>query len=344
MSEIRSRVLELKSKLGVAIAAHYYQRDEIVEIADFMGDSLELSRRAASDPKEFLIFCGVGFMAQSVKIIAPFKRVLMPKIACCSMAKMIDGEMFDRAIGSLMAQGVAKDDILPIAYINSNADVKARVGKMGGSICTSANAERILRWALEQGGAASEKRIFFAPDRCLGLNLAAKMGLSAAVLRSGLDLGDLANARMICFDGFCSVHQLFTPRDVDFYREKYAGILIAAHPECDPAVVAKADFVGSTSQIIKFARELPSKQKIAVGTEFNLVNRLREAGKGKENTFVLSATKPECPTMNETRLSDLLAVLESIDRGEFINEIFVDENDVKFARVALDRMLDISGK
>ncbi|MDR2151453.1 MAG: quinolinate synthase NadA, partial [Helicobacteraceae bacterium] len=306
------QIKRLKTKLRVTVSAHYYQRDEVIAAADFVGDSLELSKLSAADSNPYLVFCGVGFMAQSVKTLSPKKRVFMPRTACCSMARMIDGAAYDRSIALMNDAGVASADIMPVTYINSQAEIKARVAKMGGMVCTSANAETIIRKALESG-----KKIFFMPDRCLGLNLARRIGISAAVI--GKDK-DFAASDLIAYDGFCSVHQLFSVSDVEFYRRKFPNVLIAVHPECDPSVVDCADFVGSTSQIIKWVRAQPIERPIAVGTEFNLVNRLRE-----KNTFVLSSTKPECPTMNETTLRDLLGVLQSIENETFMNEIVVEE-------------------
>lgn len=327
----QEKVKALKEDLDAIIAAHFYQRDEVVEIADITGDSLELAKKSKDTDKNIIIFCGVGFMGQSVKILAPQKRVFMPKIACCSMARMIDSTYFDNSIALLESYGISKDKILPITYINSNADVKAKVGEMDGFVCTSSNAANILQHAQKIG-----KKIFFLPDRCLGQNLAIQNGKKYATL--GIDTKDLVCAAdIICYNGFCSVHQLFTPDDVEFYRQKYPDILIVVHPECDPAVCAKADFVGSTSQIIKFIQNLPLNQKVAVGTEFNLVNRLR-----KENTFVLSSTKPECPTMNETTLDDVIHTLESCKRGDTFNEITLDETTRQKAFYALDKMLALS--
>jgi quinolinate synthase len=157
------------------------------------------------------------------------------------------------------------------------------------------------------------------------------MGLKSCVVGDGTNPAD---ADIICYDGFCSVHQLFTVDDINFYRKKFPGILIAVHPECDPAICDAADFVGSTSQLIKYITELPEDQKVAVGTEFNMVNRLRP-----KNTYVLSSSKPECPTMNETTLEDLYDVLKSIDEDKPLNEIFVDEDTQKWAKIALERML-----
>ena len=324
--ELKKRIDELKKKLSVTVVAHFYQRDEVFELADITGDSLELAMRTMADDAEYVLFCGVGFMGQSVKVLSPHKRVVMPKIACCAMARMIDSLYYDDAVKFLEDRGIEKEQILPITYINSNADVKAKVAQMGGMVCTSSNAKKIITKALQEG-----KKILFVPDRCLGQNIANQMGLQSMVIGQG---GDPKEADIICYDGFCSVHQLFTVEDIAFYRKKFPGILIATHPECDPAVCDASDFVGSTSQLIKYITALPEEQKVAVGTEFNMVNRLRP-----KNTYVLSSTKPECPTMNETTLEDVYLTLKSIDEGEPINEIHVDPQTQKWAKVALERML-----
>lgn len=324
--ELKEKIIDLKKRLSVTVVAHFYQRDEVFEMGDITGDSLELAKRTMADDKEFVVFCGVGFMGQSVKILSPHKRVVMPKIACCAMAKMIDGLYYDESIAKLEKAGIKAEDILPITYINSDAAVKARVGKMGGMVCTSSNAKTIITNALNEG-----KKILFVPDRCLGQNIARQMGLKSCVIGDG---SDPKEADIICYDGFCSVHQLFSVEDIEFYRNKYPGILIAVHPECDPAICEKADFVGSTSQLIKYITELPEDQKVAVGTEFNMVNRLRP-----KNTYILSSTKPECPTMNETTLEDLYLTLKAIEDGAPINEIEVDEDTAYWAKVALERMM-----
>lgn len=328
---IKEEIIKLKKELDVTIVAHFYQKDEVFEMGDIVGDSLELAKKSMVVPTRNIIFCGVGFMGQSVKVLAPQKRVLMPKIACCAMAKMIDVEYYNMNLKILNEAGISNEDILPITYINSSAEVKAEVGKMGGYVCTSSNAYKIIQKGLESG-----KKIFFVPDRCLGQNFAKQIGLKSAVV--GIDdIEDVKNADIICFNGFCSVHQLFTPEDVDFYREKYPDILVAVHPECDPSVVDKADFVGSTSQLIKYITEdISPEQKVVVGTEFNMVNRLRE-----KNTYVLSATKPECPTMNETTLEDLYNTLLSIKNKTYDNEITIDEDVAKYAKIALNRMFEV---
>ena len=324
--ELRQKIDELKEKLSVTVVAHFYQRDELFDIGDITGDSLELAIKTRDDDAEFVLFCGVGFMGQSVKVLSPNKRVVMPKIACCAMASMIDGVAYDNAVKTMNESGIESENILPITYINSDAGVKAKVGEMGGMVCTSANAKTIISEALKEG-----KKILFVPDRCLGQNIANDMGLKSCVIGDGSDLNE---SDIICFDGFCSVHQLFSVDDINFYREKYPGIVIAVHPECDPEICKASDFVGSTSQLIKYIKELPAEQKVAVGTEFNMVNRLRP-----NNTYVLSSTKPECPTMNETTLEDVYLTLKAIDDGAPINEIHVDEKTQKWAKIALERML-----
>jgi len=324
--ELKQKIIELKKKLNVTVVAHFYQRDEVFEMADITGDSLELAIKTRDDDAEFVVFSGVGFMGQSVKILSPHKRVVMPKAACCAMARMIDSMYYDDSVKFLEDHGIKKEDIMPITYINSNADVKAKVGEMGGMVCTSSNAKTIITTAMAEG-----KKILFVPDRCLGQNIANQMGLKSCVIGDGTNPNDVD---IICYNGFCSVHQLFSVEDINFYRKKYPGILIVVHPECDPAICNAADFVGSTSQLIRYIKELPLEQKVAVGTEFNLVNRLR-----KKNTYVLSSTKPECPTMNETTLEDLYLTLKSIDDGEPLNEILIDEKTQKWAKIALERML-----
>ncbi len=327
--DYRAEIIRLKEKLPVTVVGHYYQRDEVFEMADITGDSLELARRCKADSNPWVVFCGVGFMGQSVKVIAPEKRVLMPKVACCSMARMIDGSYFDDSVNYMVSHGIPKESILPITYINSDATVKAKVGEMGGLVCTSSNAYKIIEKGLESG-----KKILFVPDRCLGQNFANSMGLKSCVIGEGEC--DPKEADIICFNGFCAVHQLFTLDEIEFYRNRYPDIKIAVHPECDPKIVNAADFTGSTSQLIKYVNNLDPEQKVAIGTEYNLVNRMREG-----NTYVLSSTKPECPTMNETTLEDLYLTLKSIEDNQPINEIIVDPHTIKYANLALERMLAI---
>ncbi|WP_419774887.1 quinolinate synthase NadA [Halarcobacter sp.] len=328
--DLKEEILKLKEELDVTLVAHFYQRDEVFELADITGDSLELARKAKQTDSKYVVFCGVGFMGESVKVLSPEKTVLMPKIACCAMARMIDEGYYEQNLKQINEAGIPNEDILPITYINSSAAVKAKVGEMGGMVCTSSNAYKIIEKGLESG-----KKIFFVPDRCLGQNFAKQMNLKSAVVGDG---SDLKEADIICYNGFCSVHQLFTVDDVEFYREKYEDILVAVHPECDPSVCDAADFVGSTSQLIQYIKDLPLEQKVVVGTEFNMVNRLRE-----KNTYILSSTKPECPTMNETTLEDVYKTLKSIKDNNISEETLIKVNNetIKWARVALERMLEV---
>lgn len=327
---LKDEINRLKKELDVTLVAHFYQRDEVFELADITGDSLELAKKAKETKSKYIVFCGVGFMGESVKVLSPEKTVLMPKIACCAMARMIDEGYYEQNLKTINEAGIPNENMLPITYINSSAAVKAKVGQMGGMVCTSSNAYKIIEKGLQSG-----KKIFFVPDRCLGQNFAKQMKLKSAIVGDG---SDLKEADIICYNGFCSVHQLFTVEDVEFYREKYPDILVAVHPECDPSVCDAADFVGSTSQLITYIKELPLDQKVVVGTEFNMVNRLRD-----KNTYILSSTKPECPTMNETTLEDVYKTLKSIEDNNINEEtlIKVDDDVIKWAKVALERMLEV---
>lgn len=331
---MKEKIRTLLKETDALLVAHYYQKDEVVEIADLTGDSLELARGASKSQKSLVVFCGVGFMGQSVKILAPEKRVIMPKLACCSMARMIDSTYFDQSMALLQSYGI--EEIFPVTYINSNAEVKAKVGKMGGVVCTSANANKIFEYAQSK-----KKKIFFLPDKCLGLNLAKRYGIKASVLGISSQ-EEVLNSDLVCYNGFCSVHQLFSVQDIEFYRSKYPDILIVTHPECPPEVVDQSDFVGSTSQIIRYIASLPPTQKVAVGTEYNLVNRLRKPHNGVNYTFVLSSTKPECPTMNETTLQDIVHVLEAYQRNEPYNEINIPQEVAVLAKEALEKMMELS--
>ncbi|MDU7692928.1 MAG: quinolinate synthase NadA [Helicobacter sp.] len=326
------QIKDLLAKHNILMVAHFYQKDEVTDLAEFCGDSLQLAKNASNDKRQIVLFCGVGFMGESVKILAPNKQVIMPKIACCSMARMISSDYFDRSIEQLEKNNIT--NLFPMTYINSSAEVKAKVGRMGGVVCTSSNANKIFTHALKQG-----KKIFFLPDKCLGLNLARQFGLKGAVL--DLDpIDKIKEADVICYNGFCSVHQLFSTDDIEFFRQNYPDIIIAVHPECKPEVVEKADFSGSTSQLIEFVNSLPQTQAVAIGTEANLVSRMRR--NGLNNTFILSSTIPECPTMNETTVDDILKLLLHFDKGLVHNEILLDPIIIQDASIALHKMMELS--
>jgi len=317
-------ILRLKEKNNITIAAHYYQQDDVFKCADLTGDSLELAKKS-KNVKGKLIFCGVTFMGESTKAINPDLKVYMPTLGSCSMARMATEDGFDRAVKKLQEKNI---DFIPVVYVNSTASIKAKVAKLGGLTCTSSNAKKIVEWVLSQN-----KKVFFLPDKNLGTNIARMIGKSASLV------GDenFESADIICYDGLCSVHQLFEVSDVEFYKEKYPGILVVAHPEAKPEVCEKCDFVGSTSQLLNFIENLPPEQKVAVGTEYNFIKRLKHP-----NTFVLSSTKPECPSMNETKIEELYKLIKAIDEGNPYNEIVVDKEIAENAKLALDRMIEIS--
>jgi quinolinate synthase len=319
-------IKKLKKKLNIVIASHFYQKEEIFNLADLTGDSLALAKKSANI-KQPLIFCGVKFMGESAKILNPEIDVYMPKLADCSMARMAQENLVKENIKELKQNNI---DFIPITYINSTAKTKAIIAKEGGLTCTSSNAEKIIKWAIKQN-----KKIFFLPDKNLGTNIANKLGLSSKVI--GEENWQMAD--VICFNGHCSVHQLFMPEHIDFYRERIPNIKIALHPECSPEVVKKADFAGSTSQILEYVKENRDK-KIAIGTEINFINWIKK--NINPNVYVLSSTKPECPSMNETTLKDLYQLLKAIDEGKGYNKIEVEKEVAENAKIALNRMMELS--
>ncbi|AFI03486.1 quinolinate synthase NadA [Helicobacter cetorum] len=331
--DLKASILELLNDLNALMVAHFYQKDEIVELAHHVGDSLELAKKASQSDKNLIVFCGVHFMGESVKALAFEKQVIMPKLSCCSMARMIDSHYYNKSVDLLKEYGIK--EFYPITYINSNAEVKAKVAQDNGVVCTSRNAPKIFDYALKQN-----KKIFFLPDKCLGENLALENDLKSAIL--GINSKEeIQNADVICYNGFCSVHQLFKLEDIEFYRQKYPDILIAVHPECEPSVVQNADFSGSTSQIIEFVENLSLNQKVAIGTESNLVNRLK-AKRNHQNTFILSSSLALCPTMNETTLEDVFEVLKAYKNHRAINTIELKDEVAYYAKIALTKMMELS--
>jgi len=321
-----NEVKNLLKKHNITLAAHYYQKDEIFDIADLTGDSLELAKKT-SKLQNPLIFCGVSFMGESAKILNPNIDVYMPRLASCSMARMAETQKVKENIASLKEK---KIDFIPITYINSSAEVKAIVGEEGGLTCTSSNAKKIVSWALSQN-----KKVFFLPDKNLGTNIANMMNLKSSIIGEN----NWEDADIICYNGHCSVHQLFMPEHVEFFKEKYPQIKIVVHPECSPEVVKMADFVGSTSQILRYVKEHPN-DLMAIGTEYNFVHRMKRDI--NPNIYILSSTKPECPSMNETTLKELYNLLVAIDEKKPYNKIEVDENIKQNALKALNKMMELS--
>lgn len=346
--DLVARARAAKEKLGekVFVLGHHYQRDEVIQFADVTGDSFKLARDAAARPgAEYIVFCGVHFMAESADILTgDDQKVVLPDLAAgCSMADMATAEQVAECWDVLTDAGIA-ERVVPVSYMNSSADIKAFTGKHGGTICTSSNAERALNWAFEQG-----EQVLFLPDQHLGRNTAVRdLGLSLedCVLynphkpNGGLTAEELRNAKMILWRGHCSVHGRFSLDSVNDVRERVPGVNVLVHPECKHEVVSAADYVGSTEYIIKMLEQAPSGTKWAIGTELNLVQRLanRFAADDKEIVF-LDKTVCFCSTMNRIDLPHLVWTLESLAEGKEINRIQVEKETADFAQLALERML-----
>jgi quinolinate synthase len=344
--DLVERARAAKAALGdrLFVLGHHYQRDEVIQFADVTGDSFKLARDAAGRPDaEYIVFCGVHFMAESADILtSSTQQVILPDLAAgCSMADMATGQQLAEAWDVLTDVGVA-DVTIPITYMNSAASIKGFTGAHGGAVCTSSNAERALRWAFEQG-----EKVLFLPDQHLGRNTAVlELGLSLddCVLfdphkpGGGLTPQQLRDAKMILWRGHCSVHGRFSAANVDDVRARVPGVNVLVHPECQHDVVLKADYVGSTEYIIKTLDAAPAGSAWAVGTELNLVRRLADQHPDKRIVF-LEKTVCYCSTMNRIDLPHLVHSLESLARGEVVNRITVEESVAANARIALDRML-----
>jgi quinolinate synthase len=347
----QSRILAAKKRLGrqLMILGHHYQRDEVIQFADQTGDSFGLSRKAAaSEDARYIIFCGVHFMAESADILTRDEQiVILPDLeAGCSMADMADLDQVEDAWDEI--SGLLGDEsVMPITYINSAANLKAFVGEHGGAVCTSSNAEAIIRWAL-----ARRERLLFFPDQHLGRNTAFRMGIPLDRMvvwdprrgpgeHGGNTREAVERATVILWRGHCQVHQRFLPEHVRSFRQKFPGINIIVHPECSYEVVQAADYVGSTAYIIDTVTKAPAGTSWAVGTEIHLVDRLRRANPDK---FVGSLVPGVClcSTMNRIDPQHLLWSMESIEQGSVVNQIKVPEPIASRAREALDRMLSIS--
>ncbi|MCX5407746.1 quinolinate synthase NadA [Streptomyces sp. NBC_00335] len=346
--DLVARARAAKEKLGdkVFILGHHYQRDEVIEFADVTGDSFKLAKDAAARPEaEYIVFCGVHFMAESADILtSDDQKVVLPDLAAgCSMADMATAEQVAECWDVLTEAGIAGATV-PVSYMNSSADIKAFTGKHGGTICTSSNAKKALEWAFEQG-----EKVLFLPDQHLGRNTAVRdmgMTLDDCVLynphkpNGGLTVEQLRNAKMILWRGHCSVHGRFSVDSVNDVRARIPGVNVLVHPECKHEVVAAADYVGSTEYIIKALEAAPAGSKWAIGTELNLVQRLanRFAAEDKEVVF-LDKTVCFCSTMNRIDLPHLVWTLESLAEGNLVNRIQVDKETADFAKLALERML-----
>jgi quinolinate synthase len=338
------RIAAAKARLDrdVVILGHHYQRDEVIKFADFRGDSLKLSFQASQAEGRYIVFCGVHFMAESADILRrEHQTVILPDLnAGCSMADMADiGQV--EACWSELSSLLDSRKIVPVTYMNSTAAIKAFTGEHGGSVCTSSNAAEVMKWAFESG-----EKVLFLPDEHLGRNTGYRMGIPLEQMIvwdpyqefGGNTPEAIRTARIILWKGYCSVHQRFTPQQVDRVRREHPGIRVIAHPECRFEVAQAADQIGSTEGIIKAIQSSPAGTEWAVGTEIHLVNRL---SKELTNHRVISLDPSVCvcTTMFRITPQHLLWALENLGEGNVVNRITVDERTRHHARVALDRML-----
>jgi quinolinate synthase len=353
--ELQERIKAAKSRLGdkLLILGHFYQRDEIIVHADFVGDSFQLAKNATERPDaDHIVFCGVHFMAETADILStPEQTVTLPNLSAgCSMADMANIDQVEDCWEQLSEICGVKPDtdgrqqIVPVTYMNSSAALKAFCGRHGGIVCTSSNAHAVLEWAFARG-----KRVLFFPDQHLGRNTALAMGMSLDQMPvwnpykpagGAEDPSVYADAKMILWKGFCSVHQRFTVDQIERARKAYPGVKVIVHPECSMDVVNAADGTGSTAYIVKEIANAPAGSAVAVGTEINLVNRLAAQYPDK-TVFCLDPVVCPCSTMYRIHPAYLAWALENIEQGNIVNRITVDEDTARDAKIALQRMLEV---
>jgi quinolinate synthase len=348
-----ARIAAVRRKLGstTILLGHHYQRDEVIRFADFTGDSYKLSKIAAETDAKYIVFCGVHFMAESADVLGrEGQQVILPDLnAGCSMADMAEISQVEACWEALTRMGLA-DETVPLTYMNSTAAIKAFCGEHGGLVCTSSNARGAFEWAFARG-----KRVLFLPDQHLGRNTGHAMGipLEAMVvwdpwaiqigsMQGGQTKERFAASRIVLWKGHCAVHQRFLPSHVDLVRAKYPGIQVIVHPECRWEVCQKADALGSTEQLIKIVEDAPQGAQFAVGTEIHLVNRMarRFAEQGKR-VITLDDTGCLCTTMYRISPHHLAWALENLVEGRVVNRIQVRASVKHWAKVALDRMLEV---
>ena len=352
-----ARIAAARAKLGAdaVILGHHYQRDEVIRFADYTGDSYKLSKAASETRAKYILFCGVHFMAETADVLThPWQQVILPDLnAGCSMADMAEIGQVEDCWDALERQGIGTRDegleggggLIPLTYMNSAAAIKAFCGERGGLVCTSSNARGAFEWAF-----ARAEKILFLPDQHLGRNTASAMGIPLSEMaiwdpyqiNGGLTADRLRAAKVILWKGHCSVHQRFLPEHVDRVRREEPGMQVIVHPECRWEVCQKADAIGSTERIIRVIEQAPEGASFAVGTEIHLVNRLakRFAPLGKR-VITLDDAGCLCTTMYRISPQHLAWALENLVEGRVVNRIKVDEDVKEWARVALDRMLEI---
>ena len=354
--EMTRRIREARATLGtkLVILGHHYQRDEVIQFADYTGDSFKLARQIASRPEaDYIVFCGVHFMAESADVLcAPHQQVILPDLAAgCSMADMADPDQLESCWEELGQMGITPRQssglagVVPVTYINSAASIKSFVGERGGTVCTSSNAMATLRWGFTHG-----EKILFLPDQHLGRNTAYKMGIGLDEMVvwdpneifGGLDPDEVRRAKMILWKGHCSVHTRFTARQIAAVRQQHPGIRVIVHPEVPWDVVQAADDSGSTEYIIKTVSNSPEGSVWAVGTEVHLVNRLAEQLAPARTVISLDQFGCLCSTMFRVSPKHLLWILEELIDGRVHNRIVVPDEQKHWNRVALERMLSIS--
>jgi len=342
-TEILARIGNLKAKLGndLVIFGHFYQSDDIVRFADFVGDSLQLAQEASRrKDTRFVVVCAVTFMAEMARILCdPSQEVLHPSTqARCPLAEMAPIGDVEKVWDALKSEGV---QALPVVYVNSTAELKAFCGKNGGAVCTSSNAHKVFQWVL-----GKNRSVFFFPDENLGRNTSRRLGIKDAETvicdpARGVERGDVEavrEAKVFLWKGHCYVHTEFLKEQIETMRNGFDGIKIAVHPECVPEVCEKADVVGATSLIKKMVEESPPGSKWAIGTEWNLVNRLKA---GHPDKLVVALQNSRCSEMAQVLPERLLAVLEGLDRGDLPGRISVDQRVAEHARAALATMLSL---
>ncbi|MFT5219641.1 MAG: quinolinate synthase [Planctomycetota bacterium] len=343
------RIIAAKKALGdrVVILGHHYQRDEIFKHADFSGDSLKLSREAAKSKAEFIVFCGVHFMAEVADIVSrPDQVSILPDLSAgCAMADMADLDQVERAWCELNSVLAADEVITPVTYINSAANLKSFCGSHGGIVCTSTNAQKILEWSFER-----REKVLFFPDQHLGRNTGYKMGIPLKDMviwdydlpMGGLSKEQIQGAKMILWKGFCSVHQMFKPEQIENFRKECPEGKVISHPEASFEVCQMSDYVGSTEYIINTIVDAPAGSQWLVGTELNLVNRLHQTLASENKTVqFMSPMLCMCSTMFRIDPQHLAWVLENLVEGNVVNQISVAEDVANNSRVALHRMLEI---